>query len=192
MNTEVQKIKDFLFKYFKEYRRTMKELSYDSANDEYLVDSPVKGFMFDKMKEYLLKSEVCSVDALYPGHDEYINFIEFKNGKNINNFKKNCMRSGKDSKFLYRIIMSYSDYKEIDFSQVKYRFITVIDATSNGRPSTAYGVAMARHAQKGKEKELLSYLIPGVTDITIMGQTEFYDDVQIWTSYDFGYKIKRL
>ncbi|MCD8205840.1 MAG: hypothetical protein LUD29_04440 [Clostridia bacterium] len=192
MNEEIQKIKVFLDRHFSDYVRTLKELSYDSANDVYLVNSETPAFMLDKIKEFLFKSEICSADALFIGHGNFINFIEFKNGKNINNFKKNCMRSGIDSKFLYRLIMSYSDYRNIDFSEVRYRFVTVIDTGPKGVPSTGYAMALAGRISHTKAKELLSYLTPNMRDADVLGTKEYYDLVEVWSSADFDKRLKDL
>ncbi|MCD8201560.1 MAG: hypothetical protein LUD47_05800 [Clostridia bacterium] len=192
MNDEIKKIKAFLDKHFSGYVRPFRELSYDSANDVFLVDDETPAFMYDKIKEFMLKSELCSADALYIGHGNYINFIEFKNGKNINNFKKNCMRSGMDSKYLYRLIMSYSDYNDIDFSAVKYRFVTVIDTGPKGVPSTGYALALANRVSHTKSKELLSYLTPNMKDREVLGRREYYDLVEVWSSADFDRRILDL
>lgn len=61
-------------------RRTLKELSYDKINHEYVCNSTIEAYGFDKIVEQIYngKNSPESPDALYV--NEKVNFIEFKNG----------------------------------------------------------------------------------------------------------------
>lgn len=87
-------IKEVLFRDFSEYYMGLREISYDSANDEYPATVNNKMFNFDAMASsvYGLKQELmpCSPDALYV--DDKIYFIEFKNGKLDTADKKKNLR----------------------------------------------------------------------------------------------------
>ncbi|WP_270288226.1 hypothetical protein [Enterococcus casseliflavus] len=72
------------------YRKTIRDLSYDSTNDEYMTDSLVQAIDFDRVKDQFTSrigyrdcKSPMSNDVFYTDSDGTHYFIEFKNGANI-------------------------------------------------------------------------------------------------------------
>lgn len=71
---------------YDEHVKTLKDISYDSDNKEYVTDSLIEVVDFDEYQETYLKSidskykKPCFVDALCTLNGDWC-FIEFKNGR---------------------------------------------------------------------------------------------------------------
>ena len=82
---------DMLPQELKDCKSTLKKLSYDDKNKEYMIESDIEAIDFDKVKEIYVKNNLENVnpnpksnDALHFSEDGIWTFIEFKNGV-INN-----------------------------------------------------------------------------------------------------------
>lgn len=91
MLTDMQNI---LFKHYPKFYEPIKNIAYDSANDEYPSHLQERMFNFDGIAEYVygLGQDLmpCSPDALFISDKIY--FIEFKNGKLDSQDKKRSLR----------------------------------------------------------------------------------------------------
>lgn len=91
---------------------TMKQASYDKTNKEYLSNSNIEVYDFDKIKDSFASSlnrggatSPLSNDVLYC-YEDRIYFIEFKNGRNIN--PHNLSRKNYDSTIILSKILDVS------------------------------------------------------------------------------------
>ena len=80
---DIQDIEEYFRTKYIDFEKSVRDVSYDDANKEYMIeDLPYKMYCYDKM----IEAELCGNDTLKSMdgisiHDNYINFIEFKNGK---------------------------------------------------------------------------------------------------------------
>lgn len=129
-------------------KKTLKQLSYDEANQEYLTDSEIMAVDFDQVKRCYTSNlgvrDRCahSVDALLYKDDGTLYFVEFKNQK---------ISKGKDAKDLrmksIESLVIVSDILDQKISNLckNIDFILVYSAEKN---------SMAKeNAEKEKEKE---------------------------------------
>ena len=72
---------------FQNCQKSLRDISYDSDEKEYMCDSTLYVFNFDELKDWYVANcsmnvtqVPCSVDALWLD-EEHIVFVEFKNGK---------------------------------------------------------------------------------------------------------------
>lgn len=190
MSPEIQKIDEFFSQHF--IKKTFKDLSYDDSNDVHLVQNETEAYAFDKIKDQLTNKGMCSADALYFSDGDFVNFIEFKNGNIDEKTIANCKYKGVDSKKIFRFLLTYTKYRDIDFTKVKYKYVVVINSTKNGQPSTALSISMASIAGGEIKEKLLNYLLPKLKGMNFLGVKEFYDELDAWTDVEFDNKIKKL
>lgn len=107
--------------------KSLKELSYDSFNSEYMTESEITAIDFDKVKDSYIINNLESVnpnpksnDALYISDNKTWTFIEFKNG--IIDDKVNFELNKK-------IYDSLSILFDIDFTNSNIEFINCISFT---------------------------------------------------------------
>ena len=184
MVDDLQKIYDFFDLYYNCNKKTLRELSEDTAHHCYLVSDLSEAFDFDSIKNQCVKSDIASADALYFGKKDKLLLVEFKNGNNIKNFRAKCKIKGIHSKIILRYILSYLN-SCVSVSNIKFYYIIVINSTSAGLPSSGYGRALASRLPLKKQSEFIAYLTPGLTKVSVMGQSEYYDKVDVWVDTQF-------
>ncbi|WP_297712354.1 hypothetical protein [Clostridium sp.] len=115
---------------------TLKDVSYDNDNNEYMTNSNLKVIDFDKVKENYIKNNMSNVkpnpksnDALYLSKDGVWTFIEFKNGSIRNNIVFDINKKIYDSLFiLFDIDFKNSEIEfnnTISFSRSNINYILV-------------------------------------------------------------------
>lgn len=102
-------------------KSTLKEVSRDSKNREYMIESDLEIIDFDKEKEvYVTKMKISvspkSCDALYRDSDKNY-FIEFKNGK---------VETYDVRKKVYDSILIHCDITKEDISQTRKNSIFIL------------------------------------------------------------------
>lgn len=94
---------------------TLRELSFDKSNQEYLCNSEVMAVDFDKVKELymnsfkLVNTQLCSVDAMFGSAllvgseiaEPCLYFVEFKNGVVNKKEVEGVINKIKDSVYIY-------------------------------------------------------------------------------------------
>lgn len=184
MIDDLQKILNFFNIYYSHDKKTLRDLSEDTAQHCYLVSDLSEAFDFDSIKNQCVKSDIASADALYFGKKDKLLLVEFKNGNNIKNFRAKCKIKGIHSKIILRYILSYLN-SCVSVSNIKFYYIVVINSTSAGLPSSGYGRALASRLPLKKQSEFIAYLTPGLTKVSVMGQSEYYDKVDVWVDTQF-------
>ncbi len=115
---------------------TLKDVSYDDDNNEYMTNSNLKVIDFDKVKEIYIKNNISNVkpnpksnDALYLSKDGVWTFIEFKNGSITNKIVFEINKKIYDSLFiLFDIDFKNSEVEfnnTISFSRSNINYILV-------------------------------------------------------------------
>lgn len=113
-----------------DYPKSIKELSFDSSANEFMVHTPVQAIDFDSVKDQFVSSmgkRECSApksnDALYIDELGNYYFIEFKNGKNIQTSKGRyeLMQKNYDSVFILAFLLS----EKIETLREKLQYILV-------------------------------------------------------------------
>lgn len=111
---------------------TLKDTSLDDSKNEFMVDSSLKVFDFDKIKEkYSKKFEVYDIplsnDVLFYKKEDEIYFIEFKNGR-IDQRENGRIKF----KFLESILMFVDIVKkDLEFSRNNVKYILVYNYDVN-------------------------------------------------------------
>lgn len=114
---------------------TLKESSFDKDNKEYMTESSLIVYDFDKIKDdFATINGQCknckprSVDALYCENDSKIYFIEFKNGKLYDDKHSNKKEAnkGKIREKFYDSIIIYSRLKNITLNKLVNKAIFVL------------------------------------------------------------------
>lgn len=112
---------DMLPQELKDCKSTLKKLSYDDKNKEYMIESDIEAIDFDKVKEIYVNNNLENVnpnpksnDALHFSEDGIWTFIEFKNGviNNSVNFEIN--------KKIYDSLLILFDIN-FDNSEIKFK-----------------------------------------------------------------------
>lgn len=120
---------------FSNNKSTLKETSYDDANDVFMTESEFEVIDFDDVKEqYLLSKnsrieELKSADALL-NCDQRIVFVEFKNGS-MNREKQGIREKMKDSMFILADLLSCT----IDYIRDNVTFVIIYNKRKNPRTS---------------------------------------------------------
>jgi hypothetical protein len=119
---------------------TLERTSLDTENNEYMTHSQMEVIHFDLLKKRYLKSNnvsdnsyLSSCDALYTYNDE-IYFIEFKNGKLIEN--SNALRDIRKKISESLLTLLALNEKDIPFCKNHVHFILVYNAKKNGIEET--------------------------------------------------------
>lgn len=191
MIDDLQKIYDFFDLYYNDDKKTMEKLSEDMEHHCYLVSDLSNAFDFDSIKNKCVKSNIASADALYFGKNDKLLLIEFKNGNKIRSFRAKCKTKGIHSKVILRYILSYLD-SCVCLSNIKLYYIVVINSTSAGLPSSAYGRALASRLPSTEQSNFIRYLTPDLTEVPVMGQSEYYDNVDVWVDTQFTNNLTAL
>lgn len=188
MVDDLQKIYDFFNLYYNDDKTTMKELSKDAEHNCYLVSDLSEAFNFDSIKKKCVRSDIASADALYFGKNDKLFLIEFKNGNKIKTFRSECKTKGIHSKVILRYILSYLNLS-VNLSNIKLHYVVVINSTSAGLPSSAYGAALASRLPSNNQTKFISYLTPELIGVPVLGQLEYYDNVDVWVDIQFPKKL---
>lgn len=135
----MEDIRKLLESKFPGYLEELKEIAYDSANDEYPCHLKNKMYNFDRMASdlYGMSEELmpCSPDALYIADKIY--FIEFKNGRLDTPEKKRNLRL-KFCEGPYVILPKIIKNSTIKFNKVEFSRlpkVAVVIYNSNKNPS---------------------------------------------------------
>lgn len=148
MNTETQKIFDFLYRNFSwtESRSKLPSIfktfaccSYDESKDRCVINSEVKAIDFDRLTKWFYQYQHMvpqSADAMsFAGNDVFL--IEFKAGDQVktewNKYKLIRGVSGKidgSLETIYNNILSH--VHDLNFDAVQLRFYLVVDAEEMG------------------------------------------------------------
>lgn len=194
MDTVTQKIFDAYKLCFN--RQPMNVLSKDKANKENLVDDETLAFNYDGITKKLFRNGFFaggnlpkSVDSLYINNK--VCFIEFKNGlkpNGINNdrYCSNAIESAQDS------LQTHSRYLTLNSTATVKdsinMFVLVINSGARGRPSVAYGVALAKRADLHNDlkTKLSSSLLKPFKD----GLS--YSKVDVWNDKNFSILLQKM
>lgn len=140
---------------FSKYKVSIKETSYDDAQNEYMTESQIEVIDFDKVKEeYIctlkLSEPPKSCDSLYMNGDEKI-FIEFKNGK---------VKPFEVRKKIYDSILIFSDLIKCGISETRaeIEYILVYNHEAN-KNNKDYNFDPKTNIQESDEYDLLSKII---------------------------------
>ena len=147
---------DSLPQELKKNYKTLKEISYDKTNKQYMTDSNILAYDFDEVKNEYVKMKLANIkekpksnDALYFSKNGKWIFIEFKN-KSIDdtiNFQIN--RKIHDSLFImFDLMYNYSGnaFKScISFTRENMDYILVYKTYDSNKPT--------RLTQKGLERQ---------------------------------------
>ena len=116
---------------------TLKQTSYDSANDDYMSNIDYQVIDFDKVKDKYLKSldggpcqKCLSNDALFQVGDQWY-FIEFKNGVITIQIDDEIKTKIYDSLLIFLEIID----EHIDYSREKVNYILVFNSDYIDRPN---------------------------------------------------------
>ena len=191
MVDDLQKIYDFFDLYYNCDKKTLRELSEDTAHHCYLVSDLSEAFDFDSIKNKCVRSDIASADALYFGENDKLILIEFKNGNNIGRFRAECKTKGIHSKVILRYILSYLN-SCMCLSNIKLYYVVVINSTSAGLPSSAYGRALASRLPSIEQSNFIRYLTPDLIGVSVMGQSEYFDNVDVWVDTQFTNNLTTL
>lgn len=191
MVNDLQNIFNFFNLYYGSDIKTLKDLSEDKTQHCYLVTDLSNAFDFDSIKTKCVESNIASADALYFGKNDTLLFIEFKNGNNIKSFRSHCRKKGVHSKVIFKYILSYLT-SCVNLANINLHYVVVINSTSAGLPSTAYGVALASRLSSTNQQNFIKYLTSRLTGITLMGQSEYYDKVDVWIDTQFSNNLSMI
>lgn len=126
--------------FFEKSKKTIKEVSIDDINDEYLCDSDKEIIDFDEVKRLYTNSigfseDVSkSVDAIFMNKDEKIIFVEFKNTKIDKSVRDEIITKLFDS---VHILMAITRYKYEHIFE-KSEFILVYSESKNKSAENIY------------------------------------------------------
>ncbi len=193
MDIEIQKIENLYRKFFSNYIDSLKNLSFDTANNIPLVQSMAQAYNFDKIKiDLYQKHQPTSADALY--FNNKIAFIEFKagfkpKGKNNSKYKKNCKNSANDSIKIHNEFLKNNPIN-VNYSMIKTIFIVVINSSKNGKPSSAYAQTLASSAKL--EANLKIELEKKFSEKYIANKDTVYSEVDVWNDVNFDTKLSKI
>ncbi len=121
VNKLLKEINTIFYKHYHKYYMSLKEIAFDSANNEYPSNLRNKMFNFDAIANsvYSLNQELmpCSPDAIYIADKVY--FIEFKNGRLDTPDKKRNLRL-KFAEGPYIILAKILKNKNIQFNKLDF------------------------------------------------------------------------
>ena len=163
----------------KNNRKSLKELSKDTANSEYMTESSLDAIDFDTVKEsYTRKLGIAlnsafSVDAILC-KDNKIIFIEFKNGFMEKATIKNVHDKVRDSLLLFNAITNIN----IDTTQKEAKFILVYNERKNNSKKNITNSIM-----KKAKKEMILFGLQRF-------ETLYFKDVHTYTKQEFKQYIK--
>ena len=190
MTSELQKIY-YTYKNNQKFSMdSMSQLSRDTNNNVNLVSDSTQAFDFDGVTKQLNKSKPSrptSVDALYINNK--ISFIEFKRGYKPSGYyndkyMENIIKSAKDSLNTHKDYLS--KFPDITYSNSYNTLVAVINSGKDGRPSTAFGEALANRASI--ESSLMSKLKSDLMKSFSGGI--YYSFIYVWNDINFSDGLK--
>ncbi|WP_346745196.1 hypothetical protein [uncultured Campylobacter sp.] len=144
------------FDEFKETKETVKDISYDESNNEYMSESELEAYNFDKVKENFRKKYDIkppkSVDGLMLQEEDLI-FLEFKNG-NIDSKTKKDICDKIFSSVL--VLLTILDEKVSDLKS-KLKFILIYNKDKNGDIDIAINLSKDAKQPECKQFDLSGY-----------------------------------
>ena len=144
------------FSEFNETKETVKDISYDESNDEYMSESELEAYNFDKVKEkfsnkYDIKPPK-SVDGLMLQYEKLI-FLEFKNGNIDSKAKKEIC----DKIFCsFLVLLTILDGKVSDLKN-KLKFILIYNKDKNGDINIDINLSKDANLPECKQFDLSGY-----------------------------------
>lgn len=162
-------------------RKSLKELSEDTANSEYMTESTMEAIDFDTVKEsYTRKlklpmSNAFSVDAILC-KDNKIIFIEFKNGFMEKATIQNVHDKVRDSLLILNAITDIN----VCTTQKEAEFILVYNERKNNSKKNITNSIM-----KKAKKEMILFGLHRF-------ETLYFKDVHTYTKQEFNQYIKKL
>lgn len=162
-------------------RKSLKELSEDTANSEYMTESTMEAIDFDTVKEsYTRKlklpmTNAFSVDAILC-KDNKIIFIEFKNGFMEKATIQNVHDKVRDSLLILNAITDIN----VCTTQKEAEFILVYNERKNNSKKNITNSIM-----KKAKKEMILFGLHRF-------ETLYFKDVHTYTKQEFNQYIKKL
>lgn len=162
-------------------RKSLKELSEDTANSEYMTESTMEAIDFDTVKEsYTRKlklpmTNAFSVDAILC-KDNKIIFIEFKNGFMEKATIQNVHNKVRDSLLILNAITNIN----VCTTQKEAEFILVYNERKNNSKKNITNSIM-----KKAKKEMILFGLHRF-------ETLYFKDVHTYTKQEFNQYIKKL
>lgn len=162
-------------------KRSLRELSEDSANSEYMTESIMEAIDFDTVKEnYARKLGIAlnsafSVDAILCKNNKII-FIEFKNGMIEKAITQNIQNKIRDSLLILNAITDIN----VCTTQKEAEFILVYNERKNNSKKNITNSIM-----KKAKKEMILFGLQRF-------ETLYFKDVHTYTKQEFKQYIKNL
>ncbi len=153
------------------YKKTMRDLSVDSTNKEYMTDSLVQAIDFDRVKDQFTSGigyrdckSPMSNDALYIDSDGTHYFIEFKNGANITPHE--LSQKNYDSTIILAMLLS----EKLEALKDNLQYILVYNEEKNTEE-----FLIKRYVQKSKERDSIGKLFSKKANTTfVFFQQDFF------------------
>lgn len=162
-------------------RKSLKELSKDTANSEYMTESSLDAIDFDTVKESythklkLSRANAFSVDAILCKNNKII-FIEFKNGFMEKSTIQNVHNKIRDSLLLCNAITDIN----VRTTQKEAEFILVYNERKNNSKKNITNSIM-----KKAKKEMILFGLQRF-------ETLYFKDVHTYTKQEFKQYIQNL
>lgn len=198
IGSELNMIKQIYDNNFKDHIKSFEYLSrYGEKPDfKYLVSSDIKAFNFDGITKLFCKKNckqgIKSADGLY--FSKTIYFVEFKSGiKAGNNYNdtyiEDCIDKAIDTLNTHEKIVKEYRGDEIQINNLQHDYIVVMNSSSDGTPSKAFGLALA------KVSKILPELISKLNDGIREKQKDLlckFTNIDIWNDIYFDKNVCNL
>lgn len=194
MSTETKNIFTFLSETYDDYKlntifHSFEMCSKDKCNGRSLVNSNITCINFDKLNEWIHRSNLPQSADSMTFSDRYVYFIEFKTGDQVGyERKRDKLISGVIGKINDSDDTLYSDICSgitgFNANNIKVRFYLVVDAKEMGiSPLAATLAALSNGAlitSDPKVAQLIQNVLPNLKAGT--NHPEHFDQIDIWYS----------
>lgn len=144
----IQDVEKYFKNHYCDYVKSVRDVSYDDANDEYMLeDLPYKMYCYDD----IVNAELCGTEVLKSVdgisiHDDYINFVEFKNGKIK---RPDILRKVSEGMhYLQEVVLDKTYFSIVG---IKTRFILVYNEEKCNRKKPSMDKLIDAMSEKAKE-----------------------------------------
>lgn len=168
------------------------------------IESNVKCYEYDKIKEAVIGNKCASADALYL--KRFIYFIEFKTGfatektdantrTHLENLQLRIKIKAYESLALFEKIILPDIGNGQLASKIQKKYIAVIDSLES--PMDAYEDILEEESgrtvtNKEELKKLYSDSLLNYRKSAKNGKNVFYDGIEIWYDFEFDNKIQKV